>query len=326
MMEKVKVGFVGVGGIATVHLNNVSKNADAEIVAVCDISEVNAKKQGEAFQAAVYTDLDEMLENEILDAIFVSVPPFAHGEIEEKIVAKGIHILVEKPLELDMDKAIKKAEIIRESGVINASGYCLRYLDSVQKAKEFLADKKIAMVRGHYITRFVETPWYRTKSKSGGQLVEQSTHIMDMMRYLAGDIERVQADMSLQVLTDIEGIDIPDVTSVNMRFESGAVGHLDSSITQYDHRMGVEIMGRDFRVEINGTTLTIIEKDETTSYPSEVNFYEVQDRTFIEAVKANNQELILASYEDGLKTLAVTLAANQSDELGEIVKLNQFIK
>ena len=289
-----------------------------EIVAVCDISEENAKKQGEAFQAAIYTDLDEMLENETLDAVFVSVPPFAHGEIEEKIIAKGIHILVEKPLELDIDKALQKAEIIKESGVINASGYCLRYLDTVQKAKEFLADKKIAMVRGHYITRFVETPWYRIKSKSGGQLVEQSTHILDTMRYLAGDVERVQADMSLQVLTDIEGIDIPDVTSVNMRFESGAVGHLDSSITQYDHRMGLEIMGHNFRVEMNGTTLTIIEKDETTTYPSEVDFYEEQDRAFIEAVKTKNQELILASYEDGLKTLAVTLAANHSDEAGEI--------
>ena len=55
-MKKVRVGFVGVGGIATVHLKNVANNENAEIVAVCDISEENAKKQGEAFQAAIYTD------------------------------------------------------------------------------------------------------------------------------------------------------------------------------------------------------------------------------------------------------------------------------
>ncbi|MBS4179354.1 Gfo/Idh/MocA family protein [Lederbergia citrea] len=323
-MEKVKVGFVGVGGIATVHLKNISNNEHAEIVAVCDISEENAKKQGETFNATAYTDFDEMLEKEKLDALFVSVPPFAHGEIEEKAVQKGIHILVEKPLELDLEKAKKKAAIIRESGVINASGYCLRYLDTFQKAKEYLEDKKIAMVRGHYISSFVETPWYRVQSKSGGQLVEQSTHILDAMRYFAGDIEDVHANMSLQVMSNIENVDIPDVTSVNVAFESGAVGHLDSSFTQNDHRMGVEILGRDFRIELNGTTLSIIEKDKTTIYKSNVDFYEEQDRIFIEAVRTNNQDLILSSYDEGLKTLAVSLAANQSNKIRETVRMGEF--
>lgn len=323
-MSKVKVGFVGVGGIATVHLKNVANNEDAEIVAVCDISEENAKKQGEAFGAAIYTDFQEMIDQEELDALFVSIPPFAHGDIEQRAVAKGIHLLVEKPVELDLAAAQEKAEIIKASGLINASGYCLRYLDTVQKAKEYLADKKIAMVRGQYLSGFVETPWYRVESKSGGQLVEQATHVLDLMRYLAGDIDKVSANMSLQVMTDIDNIDIPDVTSVNVSFESGAVGHLDSTITQNDHRMGVEILGRDFRVEISGTTLSIIEKDNTTTYKSNVDFYEEQDRTFIEAVKTNNQDLLLADYEDGLKTLAVSLAANHSNRESKVVQMVEF--
>lgn len=325
-MKKVRVGFVGVGGIATVHLKNVAKNENAQIVAVCDISEENAKKQGETFQASIYTDFEEMIENEELDALFVSVPPFAHGDIEEKAVAKGIHLLVEKPLELDLEKAQKKAEIIRASGLINASGYCLRYLDTVQKAKEYLADKNVAMVRGYYITSFVQTPWYRVQSKSGGQLVEQSTHTLDLIRYLGGEIDRVHANMSLQVMNDIDGIEIPDVTSVNLAFKSGAVGHLASSFTQHDHRTGVEILGRDFRLELQGTTLTIIEKDNTTTYQSNVDFYEEQDRAFIEAVRTNNQDLVLASYGEGLKTLAVTLAANRSNEVGETVQMADFSK
>ncbi|MBS4198222.1 Gfo/Idh/MocA family oxidoreductase [Bacillus sp. FJAT-49732] len=323
-MDKVKVGFVGVGGIASVHLKNVSENEHAEIVAVCDINEENAKKQGEAYNASIYTDFDLMLENEHLDALFLSIPPFAHGEIEEKAVQKGIHLFVEKPVELDLEVAKKKANAIRESGVINASGYCLRYLDTIQKAKEYLADKKIAMVRGQYISSFVQTPWYRIMSKSGGQLVEQSTHVMDLMTYLAGDIEKVSANMSLQVMDDIEHIDIPDVTSVNVTFSSGAVGHLDSSFTQPDHRMGVEVLGRDFRVELVGTNLKIVEKDDTETIESKVDFYEVQDRAFIEAVRTKNQDLILASYEDGLKTLAVTLAANQSNQEDKAIRLADF--
>ncbi|QNF30817.1 Gfo/Idh/MocA family protein [Metabacillus elymi] len=323
-MSKVKVGFVGVGGIAGVHLENVSKNSHAEIVAVCDIAEESAKKKGLQYNASAYTDMDEMLEKETLDAVFVCVPPFAHGDIEEKIVKRGIHLLVEKPLGLDIETVQKKAKIIKDSGVICGVGYCLRYLDTVAKAKEYLKDKSIAMVRGHYITSFVPTPWYREMNKSGGQLVEQSTHTLDLMRYLAGEIDNVYANMSLQVLSDIPNMDIPDVTSVNVTFESGAVGHLDSSMIQFDHRSGVEILGRDFRILIDGADLLIVEKDSTITYKSKVDFYQEQDRVFIEAVMKGDPGLLLSNYEDGAKTLAVTLASNKSSEMGLPIKLSSL--
>jgi predicted dehydrogenase len=323
-MSKVKVGFVGVGGIAGVHLENVSKNSHADIVAVCDIAEENAKKKGLQYNASAYTDIDEMLEKETLDAVFVCVPPFAHGDIEEKIVKRGIHLLVEKPLGLDIETVQKKAKIIKDSGVICGVGYCLRYLDTVAKAKEYLKDKSIAMVRGHYITSFVPTPWYREMNKSGGQLVEQSTHTLDLMRYLAGEIDNVYANMSLQVLSDIPNMDIPDVTSVNVTFKSGAVGHLDSSMIQVDHRSGVEILGRDFRILIDGADLSIVEKDSTITYKSKVDFYQEQDRVFIEAVMKGDPTLLLSNYEDGAKTLAATLAANKSNEVGLPIKLSSL--
>jgi predicted dehydrogenase len=323
-MSKVKVGFVGVGGIAGVHLENVSKNSHADIVAVCDIAEESAKKKGLQYNASAYTDLDEMLEKEILDAVFVCVPPFAHGDIEEKIVKRGIHLLVEKPLGLDLETIQKKAKIIKDSGVICGVGYCLRYLDTVAKAKEYLKDKSIAMVRGHYITSFVPTPWYREMNKSGGQLVEQSTHTLDLMRYLAGEIDNVYANMSLQVLSDIPNMDIPDVTSVNVTFKSGAVGHLDSSMIQVDHRSGIEILGRDFRVLIDGADLSIVEKDSTITYKSKVDFYQEQDRVFIEAVMKGDPNLLLSNYEDGAKTLAATLASNKSNEIGLPIKLSSL--
>jgi predicted dehydrogenase len=324
MMSKVKVGFVGVGGIAGVHLENVSKNTHAEIVAVCDIAEESAKKKGLQYNASAYTDIDEMLEKETLDAVFVCVPPFAHGDIEEKIVKRGIHLLVEKPLGLDIETVQKKAKIIKDSGVICGVGYCLRYLDTVAKAKEYLKDKSIAMVRGHYITSFVPTPWYREMNKSGGQLVEQSTHTLDLMRYLAGEIDNVYTNMSLQVLSDIPNMEIPDVTSVNVIFESGAVGHLDSSMIQFDHRSGVEILGRDFRILIDGVDLSIVEKDSTITYKSKVDFYQEQDRVFIEAVMKGDPGLLLSNYEDGAKTLAVTLASNKSSEMGLPIKLSSL--
>lgn len=324
-LENVRVGFIGVGGIAAVHLEHINQNEHATIVAVCDISTERVKQVGEQYGVKSYTDVDEMLGNEIIDALFVCVPPFAHGNIEEKAAARGIHLMVEKPLGLEMENVIAKAKAIKEAGIICASGYCLRYLDTISKAKEYLQDKQIAMVRGHYITSFVQTPWYRVMDKSGGQLVEQSTHTLDLIRYLAGDVNTVYANMALQVMGDIPDIDIPDVTSVNLTFASGAIGHLVSSFTQADHYSGLEILGRDFRVVLDNTTLHIIDKDTTISYKSKLDFYGEQDRAFIDAVRFSKKELVLAPYEEAVKTLAVTLAANTSSKTGQAIHLSEFM-
>lgn len=324
-MEKVRVGFIGVGGIATIHLKNIANNDHAEIIAVCDVVRETVESRAKEYQAKPYLDYQEMLNKEELDAVYVCVPPFVRGDIEEHVVEKGIHIFAEKPVELNLQTAVKKATLIKKSGVINASGYCLRYMDTVKIARDYLLDKKVAMVRGYYLSTFVEVPfWFRVKSKSGGQLVDQATHVLDLMIYLVGDIEKVNAMMALQTMDDVEGLDIPDVTSVNVSFKSGAVGQLASSIMQPDHQVGLELLGRDFRLELKGTTLTIIENKSTKIYESKVDFLIEETRAFIEAVRTNNQALVLSSYEEGVRTLAASLAANESQKVNETILISEF--
>ncbi|WP_152658421.1 Gfo/Idh/MocA family protein [Oceanobacillus sp. CFH 90083] len=322
-IEKLKAGFIGIGGVAATHLKILGKHKSVDIVAVCDIVKVNAVNTAEEINAKAYTDADEMLEKETLDVVFLCVPPFAHKDLEQKIVEKGIHLMVEKPVGLNMEEVYAKQLAIQKSGVICATGYCLRYLDTVQKAKEYLIDKEIAMVRGYYLSSFVETSWYRMMSKSGGQLVEQATHIMDLIRYLNGDFKTIYANMALKVSDDIKNIDIPDVTSVSFTFENGAVGHLDCSFTQNDHRMGVELLGNKFRVMIDGTNLTILEDNNVMTYSSEVDFYEEQDNAFIEAILTGKTETILSDYTNGLKTLETTLAANESQKTGNVISITK---
>lgn len=312
----VRVGVIGAGGIGQVHLDNLAADERVELVAVCDVNPAGVEEAQKKCGANGYVSYRDMLDGEKLDALFVCVPPFAHAEIEEEAAARGIHLFVEKPIGLEVETVQRKAEAIRQSGIVTATGYCLRYLDTVQKAKAYLADKQIAMVRGHYLTKFVQTGWWREMGKSGGQLVEQATHTLDMMRYLAGDIQKVYANMSLLVSEDIPGTDVPDVSSVSMVFQSGALGHLDTCFIQADHRTGVEIMGRNFRVAIDGRTVTIVDESGTSVTDSAVDMYKDQDRAFIEAIVTGDRSLILAPYETALQTLAVTLAANDSARLG----------
>ncbi|MFC5653312.1 Gfo/Idh/MocA family protein [Paenibacillus solisilvae] len=318
----VRVAVVGVGGIAAEHLKNLHDNEQAKLVAVCDIVQANADRVAEQYGVVPYTEFDLMLEMETIDALFLCVPPFAHGEMEEKAAARGIHLFVEKPVGLDMETVEKKAKVIRESGIIVGTGYCLRYLDTVVKAKEYLQGKTIAMARAHRFGSLVTVPWWSDMAKSGGQLVEQTTHNVDLLRYLAGDITQVSADMALRVMDDVPGINIPDVYSVNFRFASGAVGHIDTSfVDQPDGRSSLEIIGRGFRVSIDGTTLTIMEKEKTITHKSRVNFYKEQDDAFIQAIVTGETSGILAPYEEGMRTLEVTLAAHLSAESGSSVKI-----
>jgi predicted dehydrogenase len=318
----VKVAVVGVGGIGAEHLKHLCESEKADLVAVCDIIQANADKAAENYGAKAYTNFDEMLEKEPLDAIFLCIPPFAHGDMEEKVAAKGISLFVEKPVGLDLETVRRKQQVLEKSGIIVGTGYCLRYLDTVAQAKEYLKDKKVAMVRAHRFGGLVPVPWWRDITKSGGQLVEQTTHNLDLIRYIAGDIVKISADMALRVMDDVENINIPDVYSVNFVLESGAVGHLDTSfVDQPDGRSSLEVIGRGWRVSIDGSALTIMENGKTMTIKSTMNFYKAQDEAFLEAIITGDRSLILAPYEEGIKTLEATLAAHQSADSGESVRI-----
>lgn len=315
-----KIGFIGVGGIAQDHLKYVQQSEIADVAAVCDIRPAAADAAAGKYDAHSYTNHIAMLDSEELDAVFVCVPPFAHATIESDVAARKVHLLVEKPLGLDMQAVKKTAAVIRDQGVINSTGYCLRYWDIVQQAKTYLADKRAAMLIGHYCTTFVPTPWWRERSKSGGQLVEQTTHIVDLVRYLSGsEVDWVHAFMNLTSSQDIEGLDIPDVGAVNLKFSNGAVGQVHTTFLQPDHHSGVDVYGRDFRVTIRDGDLTIVEKDQTIVKKSANNFYQTQDIAFLKAVLTGDRSLVLAPYDEAARTLAVTLAANESASSGHPV-------
>lgn len=317
-----RVGFIGVGRFAHIHLDNIANSDLAEVVAVCDVNEERVQEVAQKYGAASYTDYAAMCDRESLDAVFLCVPPFAHGVMEEYVAERGVHLFVEKPLGLSLPTVVEKARRIRESGVVVDTGYCLRYTSIVQEARAYLSGRTVAMVSGYYHTRFVAAlPWWRSMEKSGGQLVGQSTHTIDLMRYLCGPVTQVHAFMSLGVMSDIEGIDIPDCGVLNLTFAGGAVGQMSTTITQPDHHSGVTVYGRDFRLNIAGLTLTIVEGDRVTVREDPGTYYRDQDEAFLHAVRTGDRSRLLAPYEEAMETLAVTLAANRSHQVGGVVDI-----
>jgi predicted dehydrogenase len=318
----IKAAFVGAGGIAQTHFKVLAGMEDVKMVAVCDMIRANAEKAAASYGMNAYVDFDTMLEQEKIDVLFVCVPPFAHGDMEEKAAERGIHLLVEKPIGLDMAAVSRKARAIDRAGVIAAAGYCLRYHDVAEQARRYLQDREIGMVRAHHLTGFVKTPWWRELEKSGGQLVEMATHTVDMVRYLAGDVRSVYGIMHYGLLEDYPGATIPSVASAGLEFVSGAVGHVDTACIQPDWRSGIEVMGKDFRLTLSGKTLTITEPRRTVIVEGQTeNVFHEQDRAFIDAVRHGDPGRLKSGYIDALHTLEVSLAAYESCRTGRKIEL-----
>jgi predicted dehydrogenase len=163
--------------------------------------------------------------------------------------------------------------------------------------------------------------WWRTRSQSGGQLVEQTTHIVDLARHLVGDVARVRAVSRRGLQTDVPGYDIDDASMAQLEFKNGVIGTIVSACTlNFGYRIQLDLVGRDFVVEVGGNKVTHMTAGVTNTWEYRESPYDAEMAAFLTAVKTKDTSGIRSAYEDALKTLAVSLAANQSMETGRAVK------
>lgn len=318
----IKVGFIGAGGRARSHMKALAAIEDVELAAICDVNEGTASEATAEYGGNVYTDHHAMFDAESLDALYVVVPTFAHFDAETAAAERGIHLFLEKPVAPSMEKAIEINEAIKKAGVLSSVGYQLRYFGAVQQARGYLADKTVGMVVSHRWGGLPGTPWWRIMAQSGGQLVEQTTHQVDMIRYIAGEIEEVHAYYALRTLGDVENLDIPDVYALSFKFESGAVGVLSSTCVMREGggSSGIEFILDDARLNLTGANAELSPESAGPLPPMPEN--EDIDEVFVDAIRKGDGSAIRSDFEDGVKSLEVTLAANRSAETGNPMRLS----
>ena len=316
----VRIGVVGCGGRAGSHLRALQRNPEAEIVAVADVVEAAAAKAGEALGVPHYGDHRSLLERRDLDAIWISVPVFAHGAIELDVIDRGLPFFVEKPVARDMETAQRVAAALDRAGLWAAAGYQLRYGEGVRRARAYVAGKTVALVEGHYWSGTGRHGgWVADFERAGGQLVEQATHTVDLMRFIAGEVAEVYAQQTTRVLREITA---PDTYTVSLRFGSGALGTLSASwVHDPDDWAHANILhfGLDgCIVRIAGQSAELLpasagELPEVEAIPGLYGAFlaAVRDRTALPGV--------LSPYRDAMATLAVSLAANASAASGRPV-------
>ncbi len=318
-----RIGFVGSGGIARAHMDSLSKVPEAQLVAFTDVDADRAAQAAARFAgAASYTDYKKMLDAQKLGAVYVCVPPHVHGEIELALIERGIPFFVEKPISNDrkVPQAVLKA--LKGKKLITSVGYMMRYRDNSRRVKEHLAQNPPVVARGAWVGGMPMVSWWLRKEQSGGQAMEQTTHIFDLARYLFGDVASVFCAARRGIVTDVAGYTGDDVSLCTLIFESGLLCEITSSCVVEKGEICLEVVDRKGRARLEGWNLdlTLCVGNETHKHTSTENIFLVEDKVFVNAVLSGDASRIESPYADAVKTQNVTCAANESMESGKPVK------
>ena len=310
----VRLGVIGAGGIATVHMENADSVDGVEIVAVADVDEERARAAADSRDAAVYTDGLDLVEDEPLDAVLIAVPPFAHPDYEEAAAKAGLDILIEKPVGLDMDQVGATREQIEDAPVITASGYVGRYAAVTEELCDLLDGRTIGSIESTYWAPVTPSEWWQRKAQSGGQLVEQATHPYDLHRYLAGDVEWLVGAGTERRLAD--EIDFHDASSVTMAHEDGTLSHVSATCAASSFRFETRVVAADAQLTVDFIDHEITgEVDgEPVHYDGEGDWYRRELAAFVDAVESGSRDPIRSDYAAAAETLRLTLSATEAIE------------
>lgn len=313
----IKLGFVGCGGIMEEHYRHLSRMPNVKIAGHCDVDGERAAAAARRYGGEAFTDCEHMYNKLKPHAVYIAIPPYAHGTAETAAAERGIHLFIEKPIALDRPMAKRIAAAIQKADMIVSVGYCFRYYDTVNLARQILKGKAVSLVSGYWNGGMPEVWWWRQRSRSGGQIIEQTTHLFDLIRYLCGEIAEVHAVASRGCMTNVNDYDIDDSSVVALRLKSGASACLASTcVSQNGGRVGLEIYTPEATLSLDRGVLRVSEQGKTTEYRPNTNMYEEENIAFIEAIRSGKKSRIRCTYRDALKTFFVTCAANESIAAG----------
>jgi predicted dehydrogenase len=338
----VRLGFVGIGAIASHHLGVLGLHPDVEVSAVCDADAGRAQEVAARIGARAHTDWERLLDRERLDAVVICTPPMAHAAPAIAALQRGIPVYLEKPLA----RAIGDGEAIvaawRRTGTICAVGYQWRSLDILDRARTELAGAVPGMLisrsigptepgRGDARRMSADGSWFIDPSLSGGILFELGSHDIDLQVALAGRAASVHA-VSASGLLALAGTSAPsgldDAVGVIVRYAAGAIGAILVAWTdaQDPPVYSLDLMAVDVALQLDldpGFRLR------GRSHGGRVDVTAAADprvstiSRFLDAVRTGRQDGVPCSPGDALDTLHVALAAEEAIATGQPVAVSQ---
>lgn len=298
-----KIAFVGAGWVANRHLAKLVEEAGVELVGHVSPVPKELEAATKRWGGRGYGSVDDLLKNEVVDAAWITIPPAEHGKLEMAFIDRAIPIFVEKPLSANRTTGEEIGIKIKEKGVIAAVGYHWRAMDTLPEVIKFITENPVRMVLAAWHDSTPPPVWWRHQKTSGGQMVEQATHLFDLGRYLVGEVSLVDSIGYINSRPNYPDSDITDVSAALVRFETGAPGVFSATCVlgnQVDVYMKLICEGT--MITITQTSLSFESSHQKIEKKVRNDPFLCEDRMFIEAIKKNDPGLLYSSYEDALKT------------------------
>ena len=258
-MKKINFAFIGCSQIAIKHLESIKKIENANLVAVCDINYEKAKQFAEKINLTTYySDYNQMMLNENIDVVVILTPSGTHAKIGLDVAKYKKHIIIEKPLALRVEEADELIKTCKEIGINLFVVKQNRFNKPIQALKKaILADRFGKFVLGTVRVRWCREQKYYDASKwkgtwkyDGGVICNQASHHIDMLTWLLGEVECLNAFTS----TRLVNIEAEDTAVVNLKFINGSLGIIEATTASrpIDLEGSISILGEKGSVVIGG--------------------------------------------------------------------------
>jgi len=343
--NKPGIGIVGCGNISDTHADAISAMDSCELVAACTRNPERLESFSNKYSVTPYSSYDEFLTDPNLDIVTICTPSGTHLDYGKKAAEAGKHVIVEKPIEVTLERGRELVDACRINKMKLAVIYQNRFIDSVVKMKKILDEGGIGNVfmASAAVKWFRDQQYYNTSDwrgtfnlDGGGAVINQSIHTIDLLQWILGDMESVYA---YTANSTHDGIEAEDNAVATMKFKNGVIGvfQASTSITPPQER-SIEINGVSGTLLLEGNLLSLkTDRKENgstkaqsksagasdpldgLSYKDHLKQYE----QIIHAIITNGSPVV--SGEESLKSLAVVEAIYQSAEKREPVVIDSIL-
>ena len=339
--RKIRIAIVGCGRISKNHFGSIEKHADSlELAAVCDIERNLCDEHSARYGVPGYIELKEMLKSEKLDLVTLCTPSGIHPDQAVMAARHGLHVMTEKPMATRWRDGVRMVKACDEAGVRLFVVKQNRSNTTLQLLKRAVDEKRFGKIHMVHLNVFWTRPqsyydqgngWRGTWEFDGGAFMNQASHYVDLLDWLIGPVEKVQAMMS--TTRDIE---VEDTGVLNVKWRNGALGSMSVTMLTYLKNLegSITILGEKGTVRVGGVAV------------NDIQLWQFNEpRDYDEQIKAANYETTsvygfghLSYYKnvidvlhgaaepetdgrEGLKSLELLIAAYLSARDGKTVSL-----
>jgi len=323
--KKVRIGFIGCGGIAAGHARRLAEIPEAEIVALADPSSdmldrfvKNTKGLGKLPR---FDDWREMLDKTDLDAVEIASPHTVHFEQIMAALDKGLHVLCEKPMVCTSDHA-KKVEAALDGKVLVVS-YQRRYLPGYVYVKEAIDKDVIGDLL--FVSSLQCQDWYEAQQgqwrqsmalSGGGQLNDSGSHMVDILLWMTS----LRAT-EVQAYIDNFDTEVDINSAISIKFDGGALGNVSIVGRARNFWEDISIWGTDGSFFLRNGKVTLVGRDGKPTEPSEDDMPPASnpDRNFIDSILGKGESRSTA--KQAIDVIGLTEAAWKSGDSGDPEKV-----